>query len=91
MFLILGTLAICALIFAVKDTRGLQRLASTKKLTSNTKTHEHVARAITAFIVVAHISELSKAVSDVSIVNILATAGLLTIWIAVKSGTGSEV
>lgn len=84
MFL-LGTLAVVALISAIKDTKRLRHDIITPGSRS------YIAEAITAFVVVAHISALHQAVKEISIVNILATLGLFTIWIATRSGTENQI
>lgn len=82
MFL-LGSLAVVALISAIKDTKRIGQNVL------KPDAHSYIANVITTFVVVAHLSELHRAVTEVSIVNILATLGLFTIWLAVKSGTSN--
>lgn len=86
MFL-LGMVAVVGLVFAIKQTKNVSKAVTLTESYTST----YIAKAITAFIVVAHVSELHKAVAETSIINILATMGLFVIWMAVKSGTENGI
>lgn len=50
-----------------------------------------VSKAIGTFILVAQVSELAKSIEHVSLVSILATLLLTTMWFAGKSGAENEI
>lgn len=81
-------LAVGAFVLVAGAVRNNNKVHSA--LTKHLGTH-YLPQAVTMLIVTAQISELIRVIEHVSIVNVVAALFLLSIVVATKSGTESEL
>ncbi len=84
LFLALGTVVLIV-------ASGIKHTSRVHSAVAKHVSKSHVSQAVSALLITVQLSELSRVIEHVSIVNVTASVFLLAVILATKSGTDGEL